>query len=495
MTCSNKSWQYFLMFVILGTTLFYTLATGHIWEDFFITFKHSKNLIDGYGLVYQPGEKVHGFTSVINTLLPAFFYWISGKELAITLWLYKTSSIIALIFGAWYFLNEYQKKHANSLYLLIFFPLLLAFEAKTIMFTTNGQEAGFMLLFLLPSLIFSYDGYKKNWCWAGICWAGLIYTRPDGVIYIAILAIIAIVFGQSKTIEEYKAILKSAVVCGLLYLPWFIGAWLYYGSPVPHTIIAKSSANLSDTGNIITSIQSIIVNIYRVGPNIFQPTYYNFGGWPNWVKIYSFISWIVCFTYFLIPTKDRFGRFVSLAFALLVFYFAYINHKGGIAPWYLPPAAILGSFILISASSQLTKSFSKNYRHIVLYFLCMIFFMSSTSIYFKTVVQMQAQQEIIENGNRKKIGLWLNKNIALDDTVFLESLGYIGYFSNAKMLDWPGLASPEVVYANKSKNNRMSTDESRYINIIKKLKPSWIVIRPNHYSLLMNIKWIKMSLF
>ena len=49
----------------------YALYTDHIWEDFFITFRHSENLARGDGLVYQPGERVHGFTSPLGVLLPA----------------------------------------------------------------------------------------------------------------------------------------------------------------------------------------------------------------------------------------------------------------------------------------------------------------------------------------------------------------------------------------------------------------------------------------
>lgn len=46
----------------LGVAGFYAIYTDHAWEDFFITFRFSRNLVEGKGLVYQPGERVHGFT-------------------------------------------------------------------------------------------------------------------------------------------------------------------------------------------------------------------------------------------------------------------------------------------------------------------------------------------------------------------------------------------------------------------------------------------------
>ena len=481
----DKVWQLILIGLVVFTTLFYALVTNNVWEDFFITFKYSKNLVDGNGLVYHPGERVHGFTSVINTLLPALYYWLSGKSLDVALWLYKISSIAALIFGVWFFLKEYKKINKNSFLLVLFFSLLFSFEAKVIMFTTNGQEAGFMALFLLPSLIFAFNGYEKNWAWAGICWAGLIYTRPDGVVYIILLVISSVAFGHSRTKDEFKAILKAGLFCGVLYLPWFLGVWFYYGSPIPHTITAKASMGSSFFIDIYFSIQSVLSNIPSVGPTVFQPAYHYLGGWPYWIKIYSLVIWLVSFCYWLIPSTDRFGRFVSFVFSLLILYFSLLVFKGGIYPWYLPPAAILGTFVLVSAVFELCKKLFSNQKHqnMAMYIIGLMFVFSSTSIYFMTVTQIRAQQNIIEFGNRLKIALWLKENVKPGDSVFLEALGYIGYFSNAKMMDWPGLVSREVVNAEKKKV------AGEYESILKKTKPSWLVLRPNYYTNLSKSDW------
>jgi hypothetical protein len=57
----------------LAVPVFFTLRTHLIWEDFLITYRYSENLARGIGLVYWPGERVYGFTSPLNTLLPALF--------------------------------------------------------------------------------------------------------------------------------------------------------------------------------------------------------------------------------------------------------------------------------------------------------------------------------------------------------------------------------------------------------------------------------------
>jgi hypothetical protein len=86
--------------------------------------------------------------------------------------------------------------------------------------------------------------------------------------------------------------------------------------------------------------------------------------------------------------------------------------------------------------------------------------------------QMRYQQLWVENGGRKAIGQWLGDHAKPEDTVFLEPLGYIGYFSNLKTYDFPGLSSPEMVKIIKS-------GERRYRSFIDQLSPTWLVLRPS----------------
>ena len=85
--------------------------------------------------------------------------------------------------------------------------------------------------------------------------------------------------------------------------------------------------------------------------------------------------------------------------------------------------------------------------------------------------QVRVQQQVIEFGNRKQIGLWLKDHARSPaDTVFLESLGYIGFYSGLKTFDYPGMTSPEVVSARKQVGEN-------WLALIRILKPDWLVLR------------------
>ena len=86
----------------MAVPLLFAALTNHAWEDYYITLRASRNLVDGHGLVFQPGERVHTFTSPLGVLVPAFFTWVvgSGHEAA-ALWLFRGLSAGLLGAAAW----------------------------------------------------------------------------------------------------------------------------------------------------------------------------------------------------------------------------------------------------------------------------------------------------------------------------------------------------------------------------------------------------------
>jgi len=46
--------------------LVFAAFTQHAWEDYWITFRVSRNLATGHGLVFTPGERLHSFTSPLG---------------------------------------------------------------------------------------------------------------------------------------------------------------------------------------------------------------------------------------------------------------------------------------------------------------------------------------------------------------------------------------------------------------------------------------------
>jgi hypothetical protein len=86
--------------------------------------------------------------------------------------------------------------------------------------------------------------------------------------------------------------------------------------------------------------------------------------------------------------------------------------------------------------------------------------------------EIAVQQEYVENRHRRVIGEWLRENAKPGETIYLESLGYIGYFSNGTMLDWPGLVAPRVIAERRRAQGRLDMIQAASV-----LVPDWLVFR------------------
>ena len=459
----------FLAVIAFVVPIAYALYTGHTWEDYFITFRHSANLVHGLGLVYNPGERVHGFTSPLGVLLPAFFYAITGaKDYLPALWLFRIASAFAFA-GACVLLVKLMLRAGCRGWTAALLACIVILDAKSVAFSANGQETGFMLLFLAWSLYAAFDPRGIRIWQIGVAWAGLQWTRPDGCVYIVLCSAGLLFLARRDQRKKIViSLIKAAVICAVLYAPWFIFAWVYYGSPVPNTVRAKAffTQEYLRHPDFASRAWVVIVAFWHLSSAIFQPVYSLMKYWPAFLEPVIRLSSIICLIYWLLPTRDRVGRTASLMFTGLCVYFSLT----AMFPWYAPPAAVLGLLTLACAINTVWRLDNHKWLKMLAGAFAIALVAQQAVIFAGTCRQMLIQQTEIENGLRKPIGLWLRDHVRPGDRVYLESLGYIGYFSNAYMMDFPGLVSPQVV--------KLRRSGLEMAQMVAPLKPEWIVVRP-----------------
>jgi hypothetical protein len=324
----------------------------------------------------------------------------------------------------------------------------------------------------------------------GLAGAGLMWTRPDGFIYIGAVSVGFLLFDAGRPMGQsrrglFKILLGAGVVTTVLYLPWLLWAWHYFGTPIPHTITAKGLARhlapASEHSWILAALYSPIGMLRTSVGSTFLPAYaLVFGGWHWTVALYGKALACLCVFYWCLPFARSQARAVSFAFMLGHFYLSYAASFP--FPWYVPNCAILGIFVVAHMVQQardfafaLKDRDEANFRRLLgCTRAAAVAVLSATFLLFLCAAwQLRVQQREIEDGTRKQIGLWLRQQAAGPaDTVFLEPLGYIGFFSQLKMLDTPGLCAPEVVAAER----KLQT--ANLGEVIAELRPNWVVLRP-----------------
>lgn len=482
-----SNWEIVSAGIVLLVGLVFAVVTDHQWEDWYITYRISKNLALGNGLVFTIGERLHTFTSPFNTLAPALISYLTGNVSdAIVIWGYRI--LCCFLFAcSIILLTRFSKESGCDFPAKLTMMCLFAVDARIIDFTINGQETAFMVFFMYLSIYFMIVPSRRPALSLGLAWAGVMFTRPDGFIYFGSLSIGFLLFNpvtavSTKRSDMIRLLCRAGVVALFAYLPWTIFTWVYYGTPIPHTIIAKGlnqslDMTLSKLARFPLAIFSDVTSDFTSLTDVFMPSYFSDGGWSILLARTSKVLALVAAIYWCAPWGNRHGRAVSFAIFTVHVYLSCISAY--IAPWYIPIVTALSIFVLGVVLQQLHQAVDHYALRakIVLRGALIAFsgILITGSILMTVAVgyQLRIRQSIIEGGNRKSIGLWLKGNSSKGDTVFLECLGYIGYFSQLKMYDYPGLASTEVVATRK----RLGTND--FSKLIQEMTPDWLVLREN----------------
>ena len=182
-----------LLQLILLWSLEYLLESYTNWkvDDAFISYRYAENFTNGHGLVYNPGERVEGYTN---------FLWVVILAIAIKLGfdVVLTSLILGMILsGATVVLSYYISRlltRTNSVSIFHFLPgFLLTVNFSFYAWSISGLETHLFVSLLTLSFYFIVRGNRYGS--AGLCFALCALTRPEGVIY----------FGYYMVISAFKA--------------------------------------------------------------------------------------------------------------------------------------------------------------------------------------------------------------------------------------------------------------------------------------------------
>jgi hypothetical protein len=221
----NPRIRWLIFGLALLVALGWAATTSHVWEDYYITYRSSRNLATGHGLVFNVGEKLHTFTSPLGVLLPAAASWLTGTQSdTAAIWLFRFWSAAAFAGAAvlvWAVARRFQYGRFAAAALVAFVIL----DGKGIDFSVNGMETGFLLLFLAYTLWAMFACTGRQWLHLGLAWGALMWTRPDSFLYIGLLSAGVFLFNDPARTgltrgQWLKLFLQAGAVCTALYLPW-----------------------------------------------------------------------------------------------------------------------------------------------------------------------------------------------------------------------------------------------------------------------------------
>lgn len=202
-------------------------AAARAWtcDDAWISFRYARNLLDGHGLVFNPGERVEGYTNFLWTLLcaGAMRLGASPERFAELAGVLAFGGTLALL--AWAGVGPLPVA-AGAL-------AALAIAAD---FATSGLETSlFTLLLTATALAAERSTTRRGDLAVGGLASLALLTRPEGAL-VGAMAVLALAVGPGG-LRRAAAATAPLLLVGL---GW--GAWKlhYYGDLLPNTFHAKA---------------------------------------------------------------------------------------------------------------------------------------------------------------------------------------------------------------------------------------------------------------
>ena len=454
--------------------LFFWFYTDRTWEDALITVLHSENFARGLGLThYHPGfGPVHGFTSPLSVLVPlAADIFHPGWGLPFLKLVSALLSIPTVLLAAAVALNPTFRMNVWLVYLLCGY---LAFEHHQVLWGMAGMETQMAVFSLFLALYLAGKGRGRA---LGAALALCLYARPDFAFFVMIVGVYLLV-------ADRAALRQAVPVAAALYAPWLVFTTLYYGSPVPNTIVAKGLGYPLWTRTTACFSRPFWTTVFaRVYGYIFLPLGPCFGGHGMGLQTFldeALISRLALLSIAagsLAMLRDFRKLYLIPLGTMVVYAVYYIFCVHNIFGWYLVPFSAVNCLLLALGLNALCRAIVRPDRiGLVSRMACAGYLLPFLAVLPLTIPAERNIQRYIETPVRVAMGRYLAAHKKPGDRVGCEPLGYVAYYSRMPVYDYPGLASPEVTEYLKRFPQHRSLEL-----MLEHFRPEWIALRENEY--------------
>jgi len=462
-------------------------------DDAYITYRYAQNILGGNGFVFNPGERVLGTTTPVYTLSMVSIGLLSGgRDTNFPQIAYILNAVIG---GFECILLYYLGLHFGSKLAAIGATLVWSIAPYSVTFAVGGLETSLYVL-LLTATITSY--LTRRYTLTALLAAISILTRPDALLLILPLIVDRIwqqvIFikdldNSSKSTWDNRIILSGntflyEIVAFLTpLLIWGGFSYFYFGSPVPHSITAKSVAYLlPSNAGFIRLLQ------HYATPFLGHRTFGN-----QWIGI-GFVIYLFSFIIgarHAIKVDKRSWPYIIYPW---LYFFTYAIANPLIFRWYLTPVLAPYILIILIGIDKLIGDIwhflpikNKSFQHIKQGLAVTII------IIIPTILSLRDWQMVPDHGMKRPAPsmAWYKLELlyeqaadyiepALVDTpnaiLAAGDVGMLGYKTQAMVLDTVGLNTPISSSYYPADPDIYVTNYAIPSELILEQKPDYIVI-------------------
>jgi len=431
------------------------------YDDPYITFRYARNLLAGHGFVYNPGQRTLSTTAPLYALLLAGLDSLWPDPAGHRLPLLSNALSAAALLGsaalllAWALRRGQKATGMIAALLLSLFPLLL---------TTFGAESCLYLLLIMAGFS-AYDRARLNLAALALALAAMV--RPDGLVAGGALALYHLVRCLRPVERNLAALWPPAVLYAVLLGVWYGGLWLYFGAPLPVTLLVKQQQGEMA---ISTRFGAGFVDLVRQFGR--QPLYWLHGALAG-VGLGR------------VALRDRHWALLLLWTAL--YFLAYTLLRVSRYFWYYAP--LVPAFVLLVAEGmvvllrllarlRLPQAVSTGLTGLSLIILIAPLLMGTVEAGWRPDPRLEVYREI---------GQWLATHTPPQATVGALEVGIIGYYAQRPMVDFAGLIQPDVA----RRFTSTTTYQESAAWAIQHYRPDYLLLHGDSFAVVAESGWFQ----
>ncbi len=255
----------------LAALVWLASAAWFLCDDAFISFRYARNLVEGHGLVFNPGERVEGYTNFLWVLeLAALWKAFGLRPENVAPWLSVACTIGTLAAVVWW-AARLPGLRQRGLVIWMALGLLCTSATFAVWTSGGGLETRQFTLFVVVAVVCLtvHAGSRRGLLAASLSLAAAAYTRPEG------LLIAACCFGwfAAQRVVAARRLRLDARELSWLVLPFvalvgaqFLFRYGYYGQWLPNTYYAKHVRPWYESGFNYLWAAAIETGLYLLMP-------------------------------------------------------------------------------------------------------------------------------------------------------------------------------------------------------------------------------------
>ena len=450
-TGHRRALAVFLIAACAVGLLIQAVSYDYVVDDAYISFRYARNLIEGHGLVFNPGERVEGYTNFLWVLIIALGMKLGADPVNLAKGLCFTFAVLSMIAVYCYYGRLFSRKGWERL-----FPAaLIAVSPPMAVWALGGLETT-MFAFLITAAVLSHIAARERGSFplASSILIGLAaLTRPEGVVFALLL------FGDVLIRPDRKRhILFWLVPVALIYIPYFLWRYTYYGWFFPNTYYAKTGGG---TGQILRGLAYARDFLLRPG------------------GVISLLA--------VVPVLLRRNRKTLLPFLTCAIWALYVIGVGGdglamyrFAVPVLPICLMLsaeGAWSLVDRLGMRARKGGNQAIRIIVYSICILMVLWP-SLGSKERDFVKTDRMLVE-GHWIPIGKWLRGYARPDESIAVGMAGAIPYYSGLYTIDMLGITDPHISHVRMENMGRgVAGHEKHDMEYVVGRRPTYIIHYP-----------------